>query len=69
MFNDFFQSFMLGFQSFKPSPVDRDSNMPSSYWCMGYITNVGQPIYAIVVSPDSQMFVYEGSSCVSLQPA
>ena len=55
---------MLGFRGSKPSPADGDSSTPSSYRCTGCITDVRQPIYAIAVSPDGQMFAYGGDSRV-----
>ncbi|KAM5532488.1 hypothetical protein V8D89_013841 [Ganoderma adspersum] len=33
---------------------------PSSYCCKRRITNIGQPIYAIALSPDGRMFAYGG---------
>ncbi|KAM5544381.1 hypothetical protein V8D89_002041 [Ganoderma adspersum] len=51
-----FKTFVEGFRS--SSLVD--DNLPSSYQRVGCITDLGQPIYTIIVSPDSQMFAYGG---------
>ena len=56
-----FKNFVEGFRS--SSLVDDDS--PSSYQRVARITDLGQPIYAIVVSPDGQMFAYGGDSHIS----
>ncbi|KAI1782703.1 WD40-repeat-containing domain protein [Ganoderma leucocontextum] len=50
MFTRFFHDFVDGYRGYNPS----------SYRRTGRVTNVGQPIYAIALSPDGRMFAYGG---------
>ncbi|PIL24437.1 hypothetical protein GSI_14191 [Ganoderma sinense ZZ0214-1] len=65
-----FQSIVQGFRSSWSSKVlsDDDSSSPTSYRLIGRIVDVRQPIYAIAISPDGQMFAYGGNLISSQSP-
>ena len=55
-----FNNLVDGFRGSKLG--DDDGSSPASYQLVDRITNLGQPIYTIAISPDGLMFAYGGES-------